>query len=54
MDYNRYYFQVFAKVFNESGHVGHYPKYKLEYTSYVHAFLQHIGMLRYAGINLDS
>ncbi|KAA0197118.1 hypothetical protein HAZT_HAZT010075 [Hyalella azteca] len=52
--WHKYGFEVFAKVFNESGHVGHFPKYKLEYTSHVHAFLHHIGMLRYAGINLDT
>uniref|UniRef100_A0A6A7FNZ2 Transmembrane protein 53-like n=1 Tax=Hirondellea gigas TaxID=1518452 RepID=A0A6A7FNZ2_9CRUS len=47
-------YQVFSKVFNESKHVGHYSKYKVEYKANIYAFLHHIGMLKYAGINLED
>ncbi|KAF2359767.1 Protein of unknown function DUF829 TMEM53 [Trinorchestia longiramus] len=52
--WHKFGFDVYARVFHESGHVGHYPKYKADYTAYVHAFLHRIGMLRYAGINIDE
>jgi len=46
--------EVFSQVFNESGHVGHFAKYRTDYKANVMAFLEHIGMMEHAGIYLNQ